>query len=371
MRVLALEPYYGGSHRAFLDGWRCHSRHEFTVLSLPAYKWKWRMRHAAVTFAHQLHHPNYNDREWDVIWCSDMLNLAEFIGLAPEKLQTIPRFTYFHENQLTYPVQQEVERDLHFAFTNFISCLAADRIWFNSDYHRSDFLTALRGYLSRMPDHVPVKSLESIEPKCEVQYPGITGFPARSTHHRKKKALTICWNARWEHDKNPERFLAALRLLKKDAVAFRLIVLGETGDRPSKSLPAAKEEFSAETEHWGFAESIEEYRRILAQADIIVSTADHEFFGIGLLEGIAAGLLPRVPKRLAYPELLAQLKAEETSVFYDGTPEGLASSLRDLASTIESENACHSALALQRATAAFTWARRAAQMDNRLERIAR
>ena len=51
MRILALEPYYGGSHRAFLDGWVAHSRHEWTVLELPAYKWKWRMRHAAITLA--------------------------------------------------------------------------------------------------------------------------------------------------------------------------------------------------------------------------------------------------------------------------------------------------------------------------------
>ena len=35
MKVLALEPYYGGSHKAFLDGWQKHSRHEFTVLGLP------------------------------------------------------------------------------------------------------------------------------------------------------------------------------------------------------------------------------------------------------------------------------------------------------------------------------------------------
>ena len=51
VRILALEPYYGGSHKAFLDGWSAASRHEFTLLTLPAYKWKWRMRHSAVTFS--------------------------------------------------------------------------------------------------------------------------------------------------------------------------------------------------------------------------------------------------------------------------------------------------------------------------------
>ena len=51
MRILALEPYYGGSHRAFLDGWVQRSRHEWTLHTLPPNKWKWRMRHAAVTLA--------------------------------------------------------------------------------------------------------------------------------------------------------------------------------------------------------------------------------------------------------------------------------------------------------------------------------
>jgi len=62
MDVLGLEPYYGGSHRAFLDGWSGASRHSWTVLSLPPRKWKWRMRHASITFAEQgvvgFHPPN-------------------------------------------------------------------------------------------------------------------------------------------------------------------------------------------------------------------------------------------------------------------------------------------------------------------------
>ena len=54
MKILALEPYHGGSHKAFISGWSSNSRHEWTVLGLPAYKWKWRMRHAAITFADQV-----------------------------------------------------------------------------------------------------------------------------------------------------------------------------------------------------------------------------------------------------------------------------------------------------------------------------
>ncbi|MHC4370623.1 MAG: tRNA-queuosine alpha-mannosyltransferase domain-containing protein [Planctomycetota bacterium] len=51
MKILALEPYYGGSHKAFIDGLSKASRHDWTLLKLPAHKWKWRMRHSAITFA--------------------------------------------------------------------------------------------------------------------------------------------------------------------------------------------------------------------------------------------------------------------------------------------------------------------------------
>ncbi|GAH62988.1 unnamed protein product, partial [marine sediment metagenome] len=43
MRILALEPYYGGSHEAFLTGWTRRSRHDWTLLTLHANHWKWRM----------------------------------------------------------------------------------------------------------------------------------------------------------------------------------------------------------------------------------------------------------------------------------------------------------------------------------------
>ena len=90
MRVLALEPYHGGSHEAFLDGWSARSRHEWTVIGLPPYKWKWRMRHAAVTLADQVRELVQSGNQWDLLFCSDMLNLAEFIGLAPPAVQQRP-----------------------------------------------------------------------------------------------------------------------------------------------------------------------------------------------------------------------------------------------------------------------------------------
>ena len=70
MNVLALEPYYGGSHQAFLDGWRGHSRHSWSLLSLPPHKWKWRMRHAPITFAEQLAAPSSAAAGPEILLCS-------------------------------------------------------------------------------------------------------------------------------------------------------------------------------------------------------------------------------------------------------------------------------------------------------------
>ena len=91
LRILALEPYYGGSHKAFLDGWIANSRHDWTLLSLPATKWKWRMRHSAITMAGQVADAVGRGQGWDLLFCSDMLGLAEFVGMAPATVQALPR----------------------------------------------------------------------------------------------------------------------------------------------------------------------------------------------------------------------------------------------------------------------------------------
>ena len=65
---------------------------------------------------------------WDAVFCTDMMNLAEFRGLAPVAVRGTPTIAYFHENQLTYPSRTHDDRDLHFAFTNMISAVAADAV---------------------------------------------------------------------------------------------------------------------------------------------------------------------------------------------------------------------------------------------------
>jgi len=334
MRILALEPYYGGSHRAFLDGWLARSGHEFTLLGLPAYKWKWRMRHAAVTFAEMVAEHIDQGERWDAIFCSDMLNLPEFRGLTAPHVASLPAVVYFHENQLTYPQQRAKERDLHFAYTNITTAHAAEAVWFNSVFHRDIFLEAAATFLQRMPDYSHANMIDDIRDKAVVHSPGIREFPARNA--RRDGPLRILWAARWEHDKNPGDFFAALEILERSGIDFRLSVIGESFAQVPDVFADARRRFADRIDRWGYQASREEYVAALLDADVAVSTAVHEFFGIGILEAVAAGAFPVVPRRLAYPETLAALESDGTAaVFFDGTVSELADRLQELAARLQ------------------------------------
>jgi len=364
LRILALEPYYGGSHRTFLDGWRRRSRHRWTVLTLPAHKWKWRMRHAAVTFADQLR--GESPGAWDVLVCSDMLNLAEFKGLCPPAA-ALPAVAYFHENQLTYPVRHDEPRDLHFALTNMTTALAATEVWFNSAFHRDSFLAALDEWLHRMPDHQPTGAVESIRARSSIHPPGIDEFPPRPP--RAPGPLRVLWAARWEHDKRPDVLFDAIRILRQQTDAFRLSVVGQQFRDVPDVFEQARQEFRDHVDHWGYLPDRDAYEQVLRSVDVVVSTADHEFFGIAVVEAVAAGAYPLLPNRLAYPEIL-QLATNATSqeFLYDDGPEELAERLVSLARTLaEGEDIWRGdAERARRLVERFSWNRVAGEMDDAL-----
>jgi glycosyltransferase involved in cell wall biosynthesis len=366
MRILALEPYYGGSHQAFLEGWSGSSAHEWTILPLPPHKWKWRMRHAAVTFADQVRERTARGERWHRLWCSDMLNLAEFRGLAPPHVRDLPSTVYFHENQLTYPVRFESERDYQFAMTNMTSALAADAVWFNSAFHRDSFLDALEAFLRRMPDCQPTGVPETIRRKTRVYPPGVPRMPDRGG--RSPGPLRILWAARWEHDKNPEDFFAALAILMARGIEFRISVVGEQFRETPEVFARAHRELASRIDHWGFQENRGQYEAALGEADVFVSTARHEFFGLSAVEAILAGAYPLLPLRLAYPEILG-LDEDETATqfFYDGSVELLADRLVELASAKSS--LFERTEPIRRRLARFEWSNLAPVLDDAIEQV--
>jgi glycosyltransferase involved in cell wall biosynthesis len=313
----------------FLDAWSSHSRHDFTILGLPAHKWKWRMRHASVTLADRVAEMSSSGGRWDAVFCSDMLNLPEFLGLAPRQVRLLPCVAYFHENQLTYPDERKDPRDIHFALSNMTTALAGGA-WFNSAFHRDSFLGALGALLADMPDYQLPGVVERIRSASRVMHPGVDRFPPRRP--RRDGPMRILWAARWEHDKDPETFFDAIGRLQTAGTEFRISVIGQQFNRVPPVFETARKQFSDRIDRWGYQETLDEYRAALGEADVFVSTARHEFFGISAVEAAAAGAMPVLPKRLAYPEVfqLGKVPGAE-ALFYSGGADGLARRLAELA----------------------------------------
>ncbi len=310
MNILFLDPFHGGSHAAVAEGFARHSQHNVTLLTLSiAGGWRWRMRGAAVTLARQLR-AMANPHSFDLIVTTDMLDLATFLGLTRDRTANTPTAIYFHENQLTYPLPQGRNRDLSFPWINYTSGLAADAVLFNSDFHRRAFLTALPDLVSRFHDHQELDLIDQLAAKSHVLYPGVDlarldllvppAIPEADT----AQGPVILWNSRWEYDKNPQGFFDALAGLEQREVPFQLIVVGEHIDPQQPDFLAARERFGSRALAWGYAPDTETYAARLHQADIVVSTAIQEFFGISLVEAMYCGCMPIAPRRLSYPEVI-------------------------------------------------------------------
>lgn len=167
--------------------------------------------------------------------------------------------------------------------------------------------------------------------------------------------MHLLWVARWEHDKDPDGFFAALKKLKKRGVRFRLSVLGESFERVPGCFAVAKKRFADEIVRWGYQSSRADYESALREADVVVSTARHEFFGIAIVEAVAAGCFPVLPRRLAYPEVFG----DDARFYYDGTPEGLAMRLEELSAALPG--------AVSETVERYGWSQAAARLDEGIE----
>lgn len=309
IKITLLEPFFSGSHRQWAEGLQKHSGHQIDILSLPGRHWKWRMHGGAISLAKQFMNQDENP---DLILATSMLDLTTFLSLTRRKSQDIPTAIYFHENQLTYPWSPQDrdvknKRDNHYAFINYTSALVADRVFFNSQYHRNSFLGALPKFLNQFPDKQGKENIELIQDKSEVLYLGmdLARFDKIESKGRQTDPV-ILWNHRWEYDKRPGVFFSTLFKLKERGLKYRLVVLGEQNDVNPPVFNEAKERLSDEILHWGYAESFEEYARWVHQSDILPVTSNQDFFGGSVVEAMYCNCVPILPNRLAYPEHLSE-----------------------------------------------------------------
>ncbi|XP_066855776.1 tRNA-queuosine alpha-mannosyltransferase isoform X5 [Anser cygnoides] len=169
MTVLLIEAFYGGSHKQLMDLLQEELKEECVLCTLPAKKWHWKARTAALYFMQTVPtNPNYR-----ILFASSVLNLAELAALRPD-LGKLKKVLYFHENQLAYPVQNWKERDFQYGYNQILSCLVADVVVFNSAFNMESFLTSIGKFMKLIPDHRPKDLEKIIRPKCQVLY-----FPVR------------------------------------------------------------------------------------------------------------------------------------------------------------------------------------------------
>ncbi|GIK56178.1 MAG: DUF3524 domain-containing protein [Chloroflexi bacterium] len=385
MKVLLVSPYHGGSHAAWAAGYQQHSRHEVSLLTLPDRFWKWRMHGGAVTLARRFR--ERKDKP-DVILAADMLDVTTFLALTRNEICHIPLVLYMHENQLTYPLPEDGatgpmrrqlgERDYHYAFINYVSMLAADAVWFNSHFHLESWFTAVPNFLKHFPEYNELGTVATLQKKSRVLPVGVD-FGRLGDWESERLAQSpnlavsplpisqsplILWNQRWEYDKNPEAFFTALAEVAAAGIPFRLALCGQQyGKRPS-AFDTALTQFADHLVHVGYA-NFATYRRLLWQADVVISTAHHEFFGISILEAIYGHTFPLLPHRLSYPELIPA--AYHADCLYH-TQEELVERL--IWALTHIEQAREKAKELSTAVTPFAWPAIAPHYDAALARLA-
>ena len=322
MKLLLVEPFYRGSHKLWADNVQSIFSTEMDLLTLPGKYWKWRMEGSAWKLADEYQRLN---KLFDIIICSDLINLSAFLSLIKLDRKKTMVVMYMHENQINYPwntadVDLKQGRDRHYGFMNLMNCLVADKIFFNSDFHKNAFIESLHGFVKPFPDAKISIDLDSLKSRSKtipipLELQSLIKRKKNRTHPRK----IILWNHRWEYDKNPDLFFSTLSSIKQKGFKFNLVVVGEKFSRYPEVFDLAKHEFKDEIVHFGYVESRHEYETLLEGADILPVTSNHDFFGISVIEAIAAGVTPLLPNRLAYPEHINPDKFPH--LFYDHDQE--------------------------------------------------
>lgn len=301
MKITYIEPYLGFSHKHWIEGYKKYSTHEIEIVGLPARHWKWRMHGGAISLAQQMK----TKEAPELFLVSAMIDLPLFKSMLPKSMRDIPVALYFHENQFAYPQSdyQDGKRNEHFSFINLKSAMVADKVYFNSLYNKESLLAGATKLVKKMPDFAEKSWVKLVDDKSEVLSLGMDFLP--EVNIDKEEIPLILWNHRWEYDKNPELFFKTLFRLSDEGINFQLAVLGESFRTSPAIFEEAKLKLSKEISYWGFQER-DHYNEIVSKSSLLPVTSNQDFFGISVIEAVAAGVTPILPKRLAYPEHFPQ-----------------------------------------------------------------
>jgi glycosyltransferase involved in cell wall biosynthesis len=235
-------------------------------------------------------------------------------------------------------------------------------VFFNSEYHMEAFLEELPRLLKHFPDYNELWLVDALRARSQVLP---LGLELRKLEGHRPDSSTrgqplILWNHRWEYDKDPEAFFRAVYRLADDGLDFGLILLGESFRNWPEEFLEARQRLADRIVHFGYAEDAATYARLLWQADIVVSTALHEFFGAAVVEACYCGCLPILPHRLAYPELIPEQYHDVC--LYQGFDELVARLRRAISDREESRE-----FSLSQDMERFDWREMAVHYDDGLQ----
>ncbi|MGM0555168.1 MAG: tRNA-queuosine alpha-mannosyltransferase domain-containing protein [Myxococcota bacterium] len=337
-RGLLLSAYDAGSHRRWRRGLeRRLDDVDWTVLTLPPRHFRWRIRGNSLSWAFSKR--DILEQDFEIVVATSMTDLSALVGFVPA-LARATLVAYFHENQFAYPRSAHQRDDVNPEVLNLYTALAADRVAFNSAYNLATFLEGTDEVLDMMPDEVPPGIASRVAERARVLPVPLEDELFGVDRPVRAGPMRIVWNHRWEYDKAPERFFNALRMLTDRGIEFRVDVLGKQFRNQPACFQQAKLDLDDSIDQWGFVDSLADYRTRLARADVVVSSALHDFQGLATLEAVALGCHPIVPDRLAYRELFPD-SSRYASFPKDAARESaaLAASLSDFAAHLNTRRA--------------------------------
>lgn len=166
--------------------------------------------------------------------------------------------------------------------------MAADHILFNSKFNETSFLENINTFFNKQSDFKIKDLREQIESKCMVLYfpLNFNAMPNDRMNNDELPAgdgngLHLLWPHRWEHDKNPQLLANALIELNQRQIPFKLSIVGEQFDSYPKCFDEMKEKLANEIQHFGYLNR-SDYLKCLNEADVVISTANHEFYGVSM-----------------------------------------------------------------------------------------
>jgi len=368
MNILVLEPFLGGSHKSFLEGIQQHSRHNIIPATLPGRHWRWRMHGGAVSLALRAKEVAEGV---DLIFASSMINLSAFLALTRPRFNDVPAIMYMHENQITQPVPDGEKRDNTFGYLNYLNALVADQLVFSSHFHHDSFMSALLDFLDQFPDQQHPDTIEWIRKASRVLHSGIdlSVFDEQPDTRKRNQHKVIVWNQRWTFDKNPALFFRVMNRLDDAGFRFDLILAGDNRHDKPVEFEKAWRRYGNRIIHYGYVDDIQAYSKLLHKANIVVSTADHEFFCVAIMEAIYCGCHPVLPDRLTYPELIPENLRQpllHAPIFYEDE-DAMFKILRDL---LDDETRPLPKTTLQRINRHLDWPRIIGKYDDLFEELA-